>query len=240
MGIISKLITISVTVAGLSIFSQAPEFAQQYRQRLGGAIDELKSVVTAFDLDAKRSNMTRDEALTSLKNSVEAFPRDRGYSMEKSILRFSSLQNQSKAIEESHVLLVPLKMVQGADRQIIQNTMKSFEPAVPLNQQGLVYGGVGAFFGFLLARFILSFSSLNRRKRNDRSLETAIKREQEFESQNGLNEATKVMSKPGLLADSPAQEQLARGNSNHSSLLTERVRGEVDAKGMVVGSNKHH
>jgi hypothetical protein len=37
--------------------SQVPEFAQQYRQRLGGAIDELARVIGEFDSDAARMNL---------------------------------------------------------------------------------------------------------------------------------------------------------------------------------------
>ena len=33
---------------------QGPEFTQQYRQRLGGALDELKRAVSVFDADAAR------------------------------------------------------------------------------------------------------------------------------------------------------------------------------------------
>ncbi|MBR7518809.1 DUF2937 family protein, partial [Mycobacterium tuberculosis] len=34
--------------------SQAPEFAQQYRQRLGGAVDELQTIIARFSADAAR------------------------------------------------------------------------------------------------------------------------------------------------------------------------------------------
>ena len=43
-------------------FSQAPEFAQQYRQRLGGALDELTAIVQRFDQDAARAGLDRRRA----------------------------------------------------------------------------------------------------------------------------------------------------------------------------------
>jgi hypothetical protein len=49
----SILVAISVVFAAL--FGQAPEFAQQYAQRLGGAIDELDRIVRHFDEDSRRS-----------------------------------------------------------------------------------------------------------------------------------------------------------------------------------------
>ena len=45
-------------LAGL-IGSQGPEFTQQYRQRLGGALEELNRIVAEFDAEAGRENLTR-------------------------------------------------------------------------------------------------------------------------------------------------------------------------------------
>lgn len=44
--------------------SQFPEFSQQYKQRLSGAVDELAWVVERFDADAAALGMSRDAALT--------------------------------------------------------------------------------------------------------------------------------------------------------------------------------
>ncbi len=41
--------------------SQIPEYAQQYRQRLGGAIDELRTIVARFDEDSAREGLTEQQ-----------------------------------------------------------------------------------------------------------------------------------------------------------------------------------
>ena len=46
------------------VATQAPEFAQQYRQRLAGAVDELSRVVGIFDDDAAKRSLTPPEAIT--------------------------------------------------------------------------------------------------------------------------------------------------------------------------------
>lgn len=46
------LAAVSLVFAGL--FSQAPEFSQQYYQRIGGAIDELQRGRQQFDENARR------------------------------------------------------------------------------------------------------------------------------------------------------------------------------------------
>ncbi len=47
--------------------SQVPEFAQQYRQRLGGAVDELNRMLTEFDADAARLQMDRARASSACR-----------------------------------------------------------------------------------------------------------------------------------------------------------------------------
>jgi len=55
-----------VGLMGAAFFAQAPEFAQQYRQRLGGAVEELRRVVVQFDADAAQYGLSRSEAMRAL------------------------------------------------------------------------------------------------------------------------------------------------------------------------------
>ena len=45
----ARIAAVGFGVLGGFLASQGPEFSQQYRQRLGGAIDELNRVVARFD-----------------------------------------------------------------------------------------------------------------------------------------------------------------------------------------------
>ena len=42
------------------VLSQFPEYAQQYTQRLGGAVDELRRQTQSFDQDAAEGGLTRN------------------------------------------------------------------------------------------------------------------------------------------------------------------------------------
>ena len=64
---IGRIVVVAIAVSGGVLTSQSPEFAQQYRQRLGGAVDELARVVSNFERDAARSNMTVEEALQNFE-----------------------------------------------------------------------------------------------------------------------------------------------------------------------------
>ena len=48
---ITRTLVLAGGVAGAAILSQFPEYAQQYTQRLGGAVDALGQVVADFDDD---------------------------------------------------------------------------------------------------------------------------------------------------------------------------------------------
>ena len=55
------IMALLVSLTGGLAASQAPELAQQYRQRLGGALDEITQVVADFDADAAQNGLRRDE-----------------------------------------------------------------------------------------------------------------------------------------------------------------------------------
>ena len=53
---------LALGLLGGLVAAQAPEFAQQYAQRLGGAADELRRQVAVLESDAQASGTTREGA----------------------------------------------------------------------------------------------------------------------------------------------------------------------------------
>lgn len=143
MGKIRKSVIGGMAVVGLAATSQAPEFAQQYRQRLGGAVEELRIVARDFDKDAKASELSREEAVISMKRSADRFARDRGFSMEKTLNRFEGLARQQDQLEKAPPVLRPVEVLQNPDPKVINEAWKIFEPAVPLTLAGMVWGLIG-------------------------------------------------------------------------------------------------
>ena len=71
-------------VGGLALgvaLSQFPEYAQQYTQRLGGAVDELRVITSDFDRAAAQSGLTREQALARYQQSPDQFLTGRGRAM---------------------------------------------------------------------------------------------------------------------------------------------------------------
>ena len=174
MGLSSKTVTIASAMAGLAVFSQAPEFAQQYRQRIGGAVDELKTVVMDFDKDASNSQLSREQALDQMTKSGERLTHDRGQSMTRTVGRFERLHEQQKWLENSHPLTRPLLVLKNLDRPLLENAWGAYEPAVPLTSSGAMYGALGAFIALIMARLGIGSTRRLRQRRSDKHLEQAI------------------------------------------------------------------
>ncbi len=69
---IARTVGLAFGLLGGLVASQAPEFAQQYRQRLGGAIDELNRVVDALRRDARATGQSRTARSDQLRQNPDA------------------------------------------------------------------------------------------------------------------------------------------------------------------------
>ena len=113
MALLRNTMTMAFGLAGALTLSQAPEFAQQYRQRLGGALTELQRSIADFDADAARSGMTRPEALALHEGADEPLFRDRGLRMERTIERYQTLNAQAAWFAELPPAARPIAVARG-------------------------------------------------------------------------------------------------------------------------------
>jgi hypothetical protein len=150
MPMIRSIFVVAGGLAAAVASGQAPEFAQQYRQRLGGAIDETRVIVEQFDADASRNGLERNDALQRYMLSPDAFLRDRGVSMGVVLERFHALNEQAYRLASWPEFARPLALVRGYDRQVFEGTWRDFEPAVPVSAHGFVWTGAGFLAGALL------------------------------------------------------------------------------------------
>jgi hypothetical protein len=95
---LARRLALAIAVLAGLIGSQAPEFAQQYRQRLGGALEELNRIVSEFDSEVQRQNLSRAEALKRLEDNTDPLARERGDDMDKAIERAAHLNEQIQAM----------------------------------------------------------------------------------------------------------------------------------------------
>ena len=78
-------------VAFALVLSQFPEYAQQYTQRLGGAVDELRAITVDFDQRATADGLTHDQAIARYESSPDKFLAGQGQEMTATFARYRLL-----------------------------------------------------------------------------------------------------------------------------------------------------
>ncbi|MBM6594890.1 DUF2937 family protein [Microvirga pudoricolor] len=157
---IVRIIAFGLGLAGGVVASQGPEYSQQYRQRLGGTIDELHRIISRFDADAGASGETRDSAIARLRGNSDTFVERQGAAMQGNVERVARLESQRQAMTDAGPFGRIGVMVRDGDRDVMEAAYRDFEPAVPVTQEGLLSAAAGfiLFWGgfLLLAGFIRS------------------------------------------------------------------------------------
>jgi len=130
------------------IGTQGPEFAQQYRQRLAGEIDELSRIIGTFDDEAASQSLSPAEAIARLKGNSEPLARERGVDLESDIARLDRLKAALAAFKGSGAGRRLIAMVSDFDPETARRTWDDFEPAVPTDAEAIAVGALGLFWGW--------------------------------------------------------------------------------------------
>ena len=151
------VIIIFALICGLAA-SQFPEFEQQYRQRLSGAVTELARIVSRFDDDAGQFGLSRDEALSRYLASSDEFLNLRGKSMGEIIARYDYLSAHEERLENAGQFERLWVFARDRDMELARDTAGIYEPALPITTEGLAHAAGGfagglAIFGLLLWPF---------------------------------------------------------------------------------------
>jgi hypothetical protein len=157
------------TLGGLAValgFSQFPEYAQQYEQRLGGAVDELGIIVADFDTDARKFGLSRQEALQHYAVSPDAFLVGRGVSMGRTLARYEKLSGELVDLQGAGPFQRLQHLNDYFDSEISARALASYEPAVPVTAEGFMWAIGGFLVGSLALSALLGFLTLPLRWRN--------------------------------------------------------------------------
>ena len=150
----ARRLALAIAVLAGLIGSQGPEFAQQYRQRLGGALEELQRIVSEFDAEVRGQNLTRVEGLKRLEDNGDPLAHDRGEDMAQAIDRAKRLNEQIQAMNSAGSLGRLYVVAKTFDPEIARSTLDNYEPAEPLSFGALTAGGLGALWGWAATRLI--------------------------------------------------------------------------------------
>ncbi len=147
MGVIKRTMVLAVGLGGAVAGSQLPEFAQQYRQRIGGAIDELKPMVQRFDADAQAVGLDRGTALSRLQQSPEPIAKGRGVATADMVARLERLEGQQQQMQNAGPFQRIAVMFEEPDPQLMSGAWHDFEPAIPTTMEGALTAGAGFLGG---------------------------------------------------------------------------------------------
>jgi len=158
-----KLVKMTGGVLLACSMSQFPEYSQQYVQRLGGAVDELTTVVEDFDASAQASGQNREAALLSMDGTE--FLNRRQDDMRRTMTRQDTLTQDYDALRDANAFERLAYITKLTDTGITERTWDDFQPAVPLTLDGLIFTVVGYLAGY---GALSGASGLSRRKRRKR------------------------------------------------------------------------
>jgi hypothetical protein len=163
---ILRIVAFGLGLLGGVVASQGPEYAQQYRQRLGGAIDELRRIVERFDADASANGHSRNGAVDRLKASPDNLVSRQGDAMRANVERLDRLERQRQAYVEAGPFQRVVVLARDGDLDLMEATYRDFEPAVPATQEGLVAAVIGLLAGWGVTLLIAAlFRRIFRRRR---------------------------------------------------------------------------
>lgn len=161
----ARVLTLGVALVSGTVTSQLPEFAQQYRQRMGGAIGALEEVKADFVADATATHRSASAALTHMAQSADEFVQLRGMSVERSLDRLEALKEQQLAMETAAVFERVWIFMKEPDTKLSKATWEDFEPAVPVTIEGGVLAGLGFAAGLFLLRMVGITGRVRRRRK---------------------------------------------------------------------------
>ncbi|MBS0630600.1 MAG: DUF2937 family protein [Verrucomicrobia bacterium] len=149
-------------VVGAVLFSQAPEFMQQYLQRLGGHLDEARRQLAAFQHIAEKAGISLDRFITQTSANAEPTVAKLGGVMRETADRVTDLAAAQEAIQHASLWTRPFVFLRHLDLGIAQGTWSAYQPGVPTTFEGLVYALLG--MGVLLVIYHFSVRRPIRRR----------------------------------------------------------------------------
>lgn len=151
---IGRILALAIGLFGGLAASQGPEFAQQYRQRLGGAIDALRQVVAQVDENARAQGLTRELLIDRFQANADPAVKRDGEDKQRIVERLSRLERQRQQFAEAGPFARLLVMIRDADGDLARGAYLDYEPAWPATGEGILAGGIGFTVGWLGLLFL--------------------------------------------------------------------------------------
>ncbi len=150
-----RLLDRALCVLGAVGLSQAPEFYQQYLQRLGGHLDEARLTLTRYEAVARESGITLARLVETTRAQAAAPVARLGDAIAEAQARVNDLETAEAALRAASLWERPFVFLRQVDAGIAARAWAVFKPAVPVTTEGLVYAGIGMVLALVLYRVLV-------------------------------------------------------------------------------------
>lgn len=130
-------------VVGAIVCSQAPEFFQQYHQRLGGHLDEARALLEPYEMLARKAGLTLQELIDVNRAQPVRVVAEQGDIIANLAARVETLATAEAALRTASAWERPFVFLAHVDNGIAARTWEIFKPAVPVTAEGFVYAAAG-------------------------------------------------------------------------------------------------
>jgi hypothetical protein len=137
-------------VVGAVLFSQAPEFMQQYLQRLEGHLDEARLTLGKFKEAAAQSGMTLSQLVAGAGQNPDPSMQKVGGVIQGAAERVDQLSAADAALRGASLWTRPFVFAGHVDWGIAKATWAIYRPAVPTTAEGFLYAGLGIVLALTL------------------------------------------------------------------------------------------
>ena len=144
-------------VAGAVGLSQAPEFFQQYLQRLGGHLDEARQALAPYEELARRGGITLQRLIELDRAQPEKLIARQGDIIAGLAARAAELESAERALREASAWERPFVFLAHVDTGIAARTWEVFKPAVPVTAEGFLYAGAGMLLALTIYQLAVAW-----------------------------------------------------------------------------------
>lgn len=144
-------------VAGAVTLSQAPEFFQQYLQRLGGHLDEARRQLARYEQVARETGVTLQGLIDTARAQTSAPVAKLGDVIAETQTRVLELEYAETALRTAAAWERPWVFLRVVDHSIASRTLDVFKPAVPVTLEGLAYAVAGMVLALALYQLALAW-----------------------------------------------------------------------------------
>ncbi len=154
--ILRRYLTVVIACIGLLIGLQLPSFVDQYEKRVDAHLREvLANFQPIQEVANKYTNGSIEQLIEMHRKSDKKAFQDEGTAIENIYQRKLRFEAEAAALKTSLAQKI-LHVLFHYDRDILDETLSQYSYTVPLNQDALIVGAVGAVVMVLALEWLLA------------------------------------------------------------------------------------